>query len=1328
MQSFSQFYLTEALLEEGTSSRDPIEQIEHLEDQFITSGHIGIAHAADVLDDLDKLLSGKGATGVHRVEVDGGKPVVFGQHPENNKFFVTDHSGQLTSKRPRLAYSPEDIKLHWADEKDKQGYLTQALKHLPKIMPDTGGVFDGSILYDEKGRQSKNGRSSFKLGDIDHSISDLTATGAKTARSKMGIAVHTKYQGRLTMRSSKPDHNVKPEMFKLAPEVHVVNDVLGPGQGNYDADAQKAFKAAMASAAKAYEAIPDDQMVRMGAHRKLMQAYMATMVEDDMFPSLDGYVKWLTGRNGWKSYVPGAKAELMGDLEEFAQDFERTFEVLACLQQAKQILLQAMGNPTEYDRKVGRKPAGRMSVLSAVNGKRSRLGDRKLPEEPKPKKTTKKAAPKKKPVKEEVLLEQWWERPLSEGGFNPREPRDWHGRWTAGVHLTWPDVGWKPSTVPHSEPVTTEIDMPELRHELDMTNEDMDCRSEVLHHAMREPSESLSWYGDRGTHGFKTDHDFVSVTCTGDEAHTLAKFEDGENLTEHHNHPWDQSLSRGDLGIAGWFHCKRMFAHTPDGSVYSVSHTPEYDQYLRNSHNYAFLHEALDLSSDYVRTVVREKTFASLPSLGGDGDVDHYEKIAHRLLQKQRDDAYTWRITDHLICLFLSDAGIFDYKYHLNPHTQAFYGPFIAEIVDTSDWRRATNLMANMMHKKAFEKMTEASDEGARQYVMLEEPPLFAPEQMLLDYYDRLIKIRDAGDETMGEPIANRLARVSKEMTDRGIHHPIKEGRKLRDIIVERNFNPNEPREPKGSDIGGRWTALAATIKVPWNPTDEEAEWLRISPRKLMVQTDKGTKYRDLKITVAEMKEKAPEHYHKAIGFIRKYLGVKGTPVAEGTDDEVCEKYINFMANNLDKMYEAAPDKYKKHNRYWYVGANVRARETAAKTKLPLQTVAAVMSAFSAQMEWFKNIAVTERLIRVYQKHQKTPLTWNDTMTEKAKNILAREDEENAKRARRRAKKAKGVAEVGKKKYLNVKKSMHLAISAMVSNPKEPDPEKWIYDRNLNDMPTERTRGLWMQIYSLAHDDPHYMTYSPEGEPTGLAINDSDKQLTDISWPPVAATGTAVKLLDHPGDMKVISETLSPGANKQRCFYNNIVAPLSLSGDMTADSHMVEAAHFRPLASNSKEVAHVQGSSHGLQHHADYLGSQAGYTGTYAFIHTAGQQMAKKRKLLPCEYEAVVWQRVKDMFPFKMVRTVGYAKSMEFTNSINDLWAEYEKNPDKAGKTTKLNALRKRVNEICDQWIDEYAKKRQLPGPDRHTKKLRTASHPRKLHRPELDGEPAAPG
>jgi hypothetical protein len=142
------------------------------------------------------------------------------------------------------------------------------------------------------------------------------------------------------------------------------------------------------------------------------------------------------------------------------------------------------------------------------------------------------------------------------------------------------------------------------------------------------------------------------------------------------------------------------------------------------------------------------------------------------------------------------------------------------------------------------------------------------------------------------------------------------------------------------------------------------------------------------------------------------------------------------------------------------------------------------------------------------------------------------------------------------------------------------------------------------------------------------------------------------------------------GEHKVRNFYNNILVPNSRHGDITADTHAVAAALYRPLSGQSTEVAHNFANSTGPGIPAAGGSALTGVQGTYPLYAEAYRRAAKARGILPREMQSITWEAVRGLFPDTF-------KTAKNSKAVDAIWNQY-----KAGKIPQSEA-RRQVDEIA---------------------------------------------
>jgi hypothetical protein len=131
------------------------------------------------------------------VKWDGAPAIIFGQDPEDGKFFVATKGA--FAKTPKLAKSHADIDGYWSGGLAETMHL--AFNTLGASKPK--GVFQGDALYTRSSIavQTIDGVTylTFRPNTITYAVDQNSDLGRRIAASQFGIVVHTMYTGRGTL-------------------------------------------------------------------------------------------------------------------------------------------------------------------------------------------------------------------------------------------------------------------------------------------------------------------------------------------------------------------------------------------------------------------------------------------------------------------------------------------------------------------------------------------------------------------------------------------------------------------------------------------------------------------------------------------------------------------------------------------------------------------------------------------------------------------------------------------------------------------------------------------------------------------------------------------------------------------------------------------------------------------------------------------------------------------------------------------------------------------------------------------------------------------------
>jgi len=195
-----------------------LKHLDHPEDNAVLS-HQGFTHAFHALHDVHKALKGQKHSSHITTKLDGSPSVVFGHHPESGKFFVASKSA--FNKNPKINHTHEDIDRNHSDSPGLAKKLHQALEHLPKVTPKKG-VYQGDFMHSHDELQHSSSHVRFKPNTITYGLKKDSAEGKKAVNSKIGVAVHTKYEGK-TLEGMHATPHVDHDKFKQHKDVHLIS-------------------------------------------------------------------------------------------------------------------------------------------------------------------------------------------------------------------------------------------------------------------------------------------------------------------------------------------------------------------------------------------------------------------------------------------------------------------------------------------------------------------------------------------------------------------------------------------------------------------------------------------------------------------------------------------------------------------------------------------------------------------------------------------------------------------------------------------------------------------------------------------------------------------------------------------------------------------------------------------------------------------------------------------------------------------------------------------------------------------------------------------------
>jgi hypothetical protein len=377
-------FITEA------ADESKLTHLEHAEDHVINSGEKGFAHAFHNLQDVHDKLRGKHNNTKVTTKYDGSPSVVFGHHPKTGKFFVATKSA--FNKNPKLNYSNKDIEENHGHAPGLVTKLKHALKHLPKIAPESG-IYQGDLMHSgvkskdnpEGDVDNKGGKYHFKPNTITYSTKHHSDEGKKIAKSKLGVAVHTAYEG-TDFEHMKAKYAPDLSHFKHHPDVHNINTQDDVHHVKLSDEHSDTFHKHLHAATKSFNDAPKDFEGKIEAHKDHLKTYINKTVRENSKPSVEGYKSHLKdkhlkdiGKVKTEKSITQKKAKMDSDLahvDKHKEHFDSTLKMHHHLQKAKDELVHALSAHPKFEHHIGgvaTKPEGYVVVR---NNRPTKLVDR----------------------------------------------------------------------------------------------------------------------------------------------------------------------------------------------------------------------------------------------------------------------------------------------------------------------------------------------------------------------------------------------------------------------------------------------------------------------------------------------------------------------------------------------------------------------------------------------------------------------------------------------------------------------------------------------------------------------------------------------------------------------------------------------------------------------------------------------------------------------------------------------------------------------------------------------------------------------------------------
>jgi hypothetical protein len=371
---------------------------------------------------------------------------------------------------------------------------------------------------------------------------------------------------------------------------------------------------------------------------------------------------------------------------------------------------------------------------------------------------------------------------------------------------------------------------------------------------------------------------------------------------------------------------------------------------------------------------------------------------------------------------------------------------------------------------------------------------------------------------------------------------------------------------------------------------------------------------------------------------------------------------IQNTQSNLEALINLFPKNLRNVAKLWYDGANKIANEFGVAYAQDVEQASGVLAVFSPQKDWFMNIALAERTLKIWHQQvilgNPNAIVWGPEMTAQ---WLKRGGEPQI--TTEATDSSLPIYEKGKVKAVYDSNGEHVfdeqgnpmftgwsSANAEAGRNKAREILKQLEGRALKDLAIEN-QARFIRMYSEVNDAPAFMKYAPDGTNTKQASrSETSGKETRLAWGSYSTVQKAIRIMssDKATKLKVVSKELG-NMHKVRSFYNNIVDPNNEDGHVTMDTHAVAALYWQALSGNSFEVSQNFGSSNVTNN------SILGVNGLYAANAEAYRAAALTFGLLPREIQSITWEAVRLLF------TAKWKSNKKNVDAVRAVWARYEK-------------------------------------------------------------------
>jgi hypothetical protein len=294
---------------------------------------------------------------------DGAPAVIFGFEPGTRKFFVATKSA--FNKDSKINYTMADVDYNHGHASQLAAKLRAALNYLPKVCPRLG-IYQGDFLFDKFDRKNGMDHYEFTPNTITYRLKRNSEEGKKAGKAKMGIVVHTKYEGK--MPDIVPTPHVDVESFGTDPDVYLMPAQVQMNPENWSVEDRAALTNEIEAAKIKYGRMKPEAWDEVIRHGEPLTIYFNRALRGKNEPEYEGYLDFLQKSaakeeakyktEGKKETVRRRYAELIQHAQNNRKNIEDALELRQHFANAKLAIMNALNQHSDIETYINGKKTG----------------------------------------------------------------------------------------------------------------------------------------------------------------------------------------------------------------------------------------------------------------------------------------------------------------------------------------------------------------------------------------------------------------------------------------------------------------------------------------------------------------------------------------------------------------------------------------------------------------------------------------------------------------------------------------------------------------------------------------------------------------------------------------------------------------------------------------------------------------------------------------------------------------------------------------------------------------------------------------------------------